>query len=50
MDKKFYVSPAEEIVKLSLESVILSGSDGFEEPEMGGSEGGYSDPSEFDPS
>lgn len=35
---------------MNLEGSILTGSDGFEEPEMGGSEGGYSNPSDFDPS
>ena len=35
---------------MDLEGSILSDSDGLEEPTIGGSEQGYSDPGTFDPS
>lgn len=50
MEKKFYESPMEKIIELNLRTGILVGSDVLEEPSMGGSDAGASDPSTFDPS
>ena len=47
--KKFYLEPEMELIKLETVG-FLAASDALEEPAIGGSEAGYSDPSTFDPS
>ena len=51
MEKKFYDAPMVEAVELNVKTAILVGSDPdiLEEPSMGGSDAGYTDPTEFKP-
>jgi hypothetical protein len=49
MEKKLYVAPMQETIKLNYEAPLLADSDPLEEPSMGGSDAGYTDPSEFKP-
>ena len=48
MDKKVYMAPEVELIETELSNSILTVS--LEDPAIGGSEAGYSDPSTFDPS
>ena len=43
MNKKLYFAPEMETVELENAIALLAESDVYEDPEIGGSEGGYSD-------
>ena len=51
MEKKFYEAPMLETLELNVKTVILGASDPdiLEEPSMGGSDAGYTDPGTFKP-
>jgi hypothetical protein len=49
MEKKFYEAPMMETLELNVKTVILGASDPLEEPSMGGSDAGYTDPGTFKP-
>lgn len=48
--KKNYSEPEMELIKFETVGFLAASDDILEEPAIGGSEAGYSDPGEFDPS